>query len=325
MFTTTFRRLALALLALSFLAACGGAGEEDDLGRESPAEDFAPGESLASAAYLEEIEAWHQERVDRLAQEEGWLSLAGLFWLQEGENRFGAAADNDLVFPEGKAPVAMGVLKRAGEDVTLILEDGVKVQVAEEEKQGSFPLVSDAAGAPTIVEYGPLLFHVIQRGEQVGIRLKDRQHPDLEAFAGVERFPVREQWKVAARFEPYDPPKGIPVPNVLGTVSDIPSPGAVVFESGGETFRIDALDGGPEELFLIYGDETNRAETYGGGRFLYVPKAGEDGTLEVDFNRSVNPPCAFTPFATCPLPPPSNKLALRIDAGEIRYAGGPAH
>jgi uncharacterized protein (DUF1684 family) len=186
-------------------------------------------------------------------------------------------------------------------------------------------MAPDASGAPTEVELGSLLFYVIKRGEQTGIRLKDRKHPDLETFSGVRRFEVNPDWRLAAHFEPHDPAKGIRVPNVLGVVNEIPSPGAVVFERDGVSYTIDALDGGEDELFLIFGDTTNTTETYGGGRFLYVQKAGEDGAMTVDFNRAINPPCAFTPYATCPLPPRQNKLSLRVEAGEMRYADGHGH
>ena len=148
------------------------------------------------------------------------------------------------------------------------------------------------------------------------MRVKDPDAPARRDFAGIEYFPIDPSWRVQARFERSDPPKKIPVPDILGVVEDEDSPGAVVFTHDGATYRLDALmEPGESDLFLIVGDRTNGHETYGGGRFLYAPAPGPDGLVTVDFNRAYNPPCAFTEFATCPLPPPGNKLPIRWRRG----------
>ena len=181
-------------------------------------------------------------------------------------------------------------------------------------------LVTDAAGEPTRVGLGSVSFYLIERDGRIGVRVKDLAHPHLADFRGVDRYPVDLRWRVEARFEPYDPPKAVPVPTVLGTISEQPSPGAVVFRVAARDHRIDALPGNDGELFLVFGDETNGKETYGGGRFLdALPPDG--GRVVLDFNKAYNPPCAFTPFATCPLPPRQNKLALAVRAGEKKYGG----
>ena len=144
-----------------------------------------------------------------------------------------------------------------------------------------------------------------------------------QAFRGIESYPVDARWRLEGRFEPYDPPKRMVVPDALDRGQQEVIPGAVAFDVGGATYRIDVFDEeGTEDLFLVFGDLTNRNETFGGGRYLYTPPPGADGRVVVDFNRAYNPPCVFTPFATCSLPPPQNRLPIRIEAGEKRYAGG---
>ena len=156
------------------------------------------------------------------------------------------------------------------------------------------------------------------------MRVKDPESEARKNFAGIEYYPIDPTWQVAAHFEKYDPPKKIPIPTILGTVSQEDSPGAVVFERDGAAYRLDAVaEEGESQLFLIVGDRTNGHETYGGGRFLYADPPRADGSLEVDFNRAYNPPCSFTAFATCPLPPVGNKLPIAIEAGEKKYAHSP--
>lgn len=284
----------------------------------------AKGQRAVDPAYNADIEAWRKERLEGLRNEDGWFSLVGLFWLEPGENRFGSNPENRVIFPEGKAPAVAGTLIREGEAVRVRVEPGVTV-TSHGQPVTEMALKADVTGEPTVLQLGSLSFHVIQRGERLGVRVKDSRSEALAAFHGLEYFPVQPDWKVTARFEPYNPPKQVSIPNILGDVEDNPSPGAVVFDWNGKTYRMDALEGGDEgELFLIFADQTNGKETYGAGRFLYTDPP-KDGKVVVDFNRAYNPPCAFTAFATCPLPPAQNRLALRVEAGEKKYAGGPAH
>jgi uncharacterized protein (DUF1684 family) len=281
------------------------------------AADKAPAET--DTAWRQEVEAFRRERFENLKKEDGWFSLVGLFWLDEGENAFGSDPGGKVILPEGKAPKTAGVLVRKGETVELRAAPGSKI-TNEGKPVTSLALVSDTKGKPTVLEMGPLSFFVIQRGDRVGVRVKDKQSAALAAFHGLETYPIQPAWRIDARFEPYNPPKPVQIPNILGQVSDETSPGAIVFEWQGKTYRLDTLGSVEEGLSLIFADETSGKETYGAGRFLETgpPK---DGKVVIDFNLAYNPPCAFTAFATCPLPPAQNKLALRVEAGEKKYAG----
>ena len=251
-------------------------------------------------------------------QPDGWLSVIGLDWLDPGENLFGADSANTVVFPplEG-IPLRAGSFFLEGETVRMEVEPGVPV-THDGEPVTSLVLPSDASGRPVTAQLGSLRWQVIQRQDLVGIRLRDTANAALGEFQGIESFPVSLEWRIPARFDRYDPPKVIEVPNVLGMINEQPSPGAVVFQVGGERLRLD-VTGDPEgrSFSVVFGDETNGLETYGGGRFLTVDAPDESGRLFIDFNLAYNPPCVFTAFATCPLPPPQNKLPVRIEAGEM--------
>ncbi|HXU46035.1 MAG TPA: DUF1684 domain-containing protein [Thermoanaerobaculia bacterium] len=310
-------RILSAATALAALAAFGlpsGARAA----KSAPAPAAAPSE-----AYVKEIEAFHKERIDGLKRPDGWLSLVGLFWLQEGENRFGSDPQNRVIFPEGSAPAVAGTFVRTGDAVSVKVAPGAKV-TSDGKEVTEMALTSDAAGKTTQLELGTLRFFVIKRGDRLGIRVKDTSGEAAAHFPGIETYPIRPAWRVEARFEPYQPPKQVPVPNILGQIEDTPSPGAVVFSVGGKSYRLDGLEDSGGGLFLIFADATSGKETYGAGRFLDT-EAPKDGKVVVDFNKAYNPPCAFTAFATCPLPPKQNRLALRVDAGEKKFAGGPHH
>lgn len=272
--------------------------------------------------YADEVAEWQKSREEGLKREEGWLSLVGLFWLAEGENRFGTDVGNKVIFPEGRGPAQAGVFVRSGDRVVIRPAQGVELKVAGRPVVAELELNADASGDPTVVELGPLRFFLIRRGDRLGVRVKDPEGPARKNFHGIDRFALDPSWRIEARFEKYDPPKTIQVPNILGWVDDTPSPGAVVFERDGKTIRLDVIGGtADEDLFLVFGDETNGGETYGAGRFLATDPPKE-GKVVVDFNLAYNPPCAFTAFATCPLPPKQNRLAMRVVAGEKDYKGG---
>jgi uncharacterized protein len=274
----------------------------------------------SAEAHRAEIEAWRAKRMASLKREDGWLSLVGLFWLEPGENRFGTdPRANRIVFPEGSGEKTMGSLDLSGSTVTLKAKAEARLTTAGQPVTQA-TLRTDADGEPTVLDNGRLRFYVIKRGTKLGVRVKDRKSPALAAFHGIDSFPVDPRWRFDARFESYDPPRSLAVPNILGTVENEKSPGAVVFRVGARELRIEAvLEAGSDELFLIFGDATNGHETYGGGRFLYTALPGKDGRVVVDFNKAYNPPCVFTPYATCPLPPAPNRLPIRIEAGEKSY------
>src|SRR5215813_4241885 len=275
--------------------------------------------SAPPAAHREEWEAWRARRLQSLRREDGWLSLVGLFWLQEGENTVGSDPKGRVVLPAGKVPARIASITLTKGSVSIHAEPGSGLTV-DAHVVTSMPLATDADGAqPTVLRVGSISFYVIARGSRLGVRVKDSEAQTRKSFGGIETFPYEEKYRIEARFEPYDPPRQIPVPNVLGTVETQPSPGALVFELAGKTYRLDpVLETGETDLFVIFGDETNGHESYGGGRFVYA-KPAVDGKTVLDFNRAYNPPCVFTPYATCPLPPKQNRLSVRIEAGEKTY------
>jgi uncharacterized protein (DUF1684 family) len=271
-------------------------------------------------AYRQQIEKWHTERAASLTKEDGWLTLVGLFWLKEGENRLGSDPAADIRLPQGKAPQLAGVLRVDKGVVTLVAEPQSGI-TSVGKPVTSLVLKSDTDEEPTVLNLGTLSFYLIKRGDQLGLRVKDKENPARTNFAGLEYFPVDSKWLIASKFEAYNPPKMIPITNVLGMVEDQPSPGRLVFDVAGKTYSLDAIsEEGTKELFMIFKDETSGKETYGAGRYLYADPADAKGIVQLDFNKAYNPPCAFTSFATCPLPPMQNKLALRVEAGEKQYS-----
>lgn len=302
---------ALALWMFVGVACQGGAGKDRVMDE-------------ATAAVNDEVvagvEAWRQERLANLTQPDSWLSLVGLVWLDEGEHAIGSAPGHAVPLP-ASAPADLGMLRLQDATVTLQLADGQSVSV-NGEAFGGGELAPDTSGAATVVEVGTVNFHVIERQGRYGVRIKDSQAETLTDFQGLDYYDASLRWRVVARVLPYDPPKMIPVPNVLGTPVDTESPAALEFYLEGTIHRLDALPGGDDgSFFLVFGDRTNAATTYGGGRFLYTEAPDADGKVLVDFNRAYNPPCVFTPYATCPLPPQQNKLPVLIEAGEKVLSG----
>jgi uncharacterized protein (DUF1684 family) len=324
---------ALALPAILALASC------------SPAPSDTASDAPLPEGYAEEIETWQARRSEGLRSEDGWLSLVGLHWLEEGENTFGSGEDNDLVFPEG-TPERIGTVTLADGEVTLRAEEGTGLAIAppateegEESPESDrapvepvepgeeIVMAPDVTGDPTVLELGSLSLYAIERGGRYGLRVKDPEGPARTNFQGLDFYDTDPAWRVEALLERRDG-MTVAIPNVLGQVEDVRAPGVLVFRSpGGEELRITPMqEAEGDDLFLVFGDGTNGHGTYGGGRFLYAdpPEAGSDVVI-VDFNRSYNPPCAFTPYATCPLPPPENKLGVAVEAGEKSYAGEIPH
>ncbi len=281
-----------------------------------------PGRSQdAQTPYESAMRAWHERRIASLTSPTSWLSLAGLYWLKEGENTFGSADTNDLVFPRDRAAAVLGSFRLKSGVVTVRIEPGAEVW-QDSVRISEAVLRTDADGSPTILRHGSLSWFVIKRGERFAIRLRDAENPRIAAFKGIERYPIDSSWRIPARLVPYNPPRTISVPNIIGTVDEEPCPGALVFSVGGAEFRLDPIaEAGSRQLFIVFGDETNGPETYGGGRFVYAEPPGPDSMTVIDFNKAYNPPCAFTEFATCPLPPQQNRLPIPVTAGEKKYEG----
>jgi uncharacterized protein (DUF1684 family) len=270
-----------------------------------------------TAAYEAGIDEWHRGRIERLKRPDGYLSLVGLYLLEPGENRFGSSENNDLVFPP-KAPEYAGRFVYEKGEVRIKVNAGIDITV-EDEPVSDKRLKTDAENPTTILQMGTFHFFVIERAERLYIRLKDTESKALAEFTGIDRFPVSEAWRITGRFEPYNPPKQLRVPNVLGYEFEQTCPGRVVFEVGGQTCTLEPTSVSGNRLFFVFGDGTSTVETYGGGRFMVTDGPQEDGTVVLDFNKAYNPPCAFTPYATCPLPHADNLLDVRIEAGELNY------
>jgi uncharacterized protein len=269
----------------------------------------------ADAGYQREIADWRALRLARLTSDEGWLVVTGLFWLKEGANRFGSAPDNEVALPAHSAPAHAGVLRLAGGKVTAEVAAGAAVTHEE--------LRADDPGPPDVLALGALRFFVIARDGRLGVRLRDLKSARRADFKGLAYFPVRPELRVVARYVAHAQPKALKVPNVLGRVSDMQSPGTAHFRIGDRELTLDAIleEPGDKRFFFIFRDATAGRETYAAGRFFYADLP-VDGRLVLDFNKAYTPPCAFTPYATCPLPPPQNRLPLRIEAGEL-FAGHP--
>lgn len=272
-------------------------------------------------AVTHEAAVWaeRERRLEGLRDPEGWLSLVGLAWLHDGDNRVGADSNADVVLPGANVPALVGTVVVRDGAASFAPASGAGVTHEGKLLTGALALVDDVDGEPTILTVGMLRFHLIRRGDQLGIRVRDRAAPALATFRGLEYFPIDPSWRITARFERASG-RTIIVPDVIGMVIDEPSPGSVVFERDGVEIRLDALRGSDDgSLFLVFGDATNGAETCPGGRFLYTDAPSADGSVVVDFNLAYNPPCAFSAFATCPLPWAQNRLTVRIDAGERAY------
>ncbi|MBL9107508.1 MAG: DUF1684 domain-containing protein [Myxococcales bacterium] len=283
----------------------------------------APACSTCEALAVE-LQKWHDARVAALRADQGWLTLAGLYWLDEGEHELGAAETSDLVFPAG-APPTIGTLTLLNGEVRLRTADGVDARIAGA-RVGDVALRSDADPALPAdrVELGArFTFLIIKRGERLAVRLYDRESPARRGFAGIPRFPASSAWQIKARFEAHEKPRQVEHPTVLGASVPAEVPGVAVFTVDGAEHRLaPILERGPhgDELLFVFRDLTSGVETYAGGRFLVTPLP-TDGALVLDFNRAHNPPCAFTEHATCPVPLPENRLALRVEAGEHTPAG----
>ena len=282
----------------------------------------ASGQAAAPEAsdYALEIAEWRVEREAELKGPDGWLNLAGLHWLAEGNNSMGSAPSNDIVLADLPAAPRLGEFLVEGEDVVFRTEPGAEV-FSNGELVTELRLVHDEAGRPTVLTHGTLAWHAIHRMGQMGVRLRDLNHPAVSAFPGITSYPTDTAWRVAARFEAYAEPQERILSTVVEGLGWQPTaPGTLEFDIAGEPLSLEAYAAGPGFL-LIFADLTTGKTTYPAGRYLYAFGPGADGTVLLDFNKAINPPCAFTDFATCPLPQPRNRLKIAIEAGE-QYAKG---
>ena len=277
-----------------------------------------PPQTTGPDDYVRSVEARRAERVARLTTPTGWLTVVGLHWLGVGDNSVGTAADNSIRLAGG--PPYLGTVTLAADGkVRFAPAPSALVQV--DGAPGPAELRYQGDGKPSLVTSGSLSFYVIQRNEKLGLRVKDSAAPARLHFLGLDYFPTDPSWRIEAAWVPFDQPRQVNITNVLGQTSPAPVPGKAVFTRDGHTYELLPIDEGADEpLFFVIADATSGAETYGASRFLYAawPK---DGKIVLDFNLAQNPPCAFTAFATCPLPPKENRLPIRVEAGEKNYRG----
>ena len=268
---------------------------------------------------------WRSERAARLQAPEGWLSLIGLEWLKEGDNSVGSAADNRIQI--AKAPAHLAVFRLDHGALRLLAPQGgfPKDLMVDGHPPQEQVLYADDGASPSKLKIGTLTVILIHRDERIGLRIKDLDAPTRTGFHGLRWYSPDPNYRVHAKWIPYNPAKVLEIPTILGTTDKLPAPGAAEFTIDGKVVRLEPVLEDPEskELFFILRDATSKSTTYGAGRFLYteLPDHGvsQPGEVWLDFNELINPPCAFTPYATCPLPPQQNRLTVAIPAGEQRY------
>ncbi|HST43684.1 MAG TPA: DUF1684 domain-containing protein [Luteimonas sp.] len=299
------------LLAIAGMAGAAGCDRDGATTEDTPV--------AADPAFAAAQSAWRQHRRDALLAVDGWTSLAGLHWLELDAHYLGSSPGSGIRLAFG--PPRLGLLQREGGRVFLTPERGVALTLDGTPMTGRAELHADRDASPSTVGFdaGRGSLGLIERGGRVALRVR---HADAEArkgFGHLDYWPPDAAWRVEGRFQLHPAGRTIAIANIIGTLEQVPNPGVVVFEREGRAFRLEALDGGDGSLFLILADRTSGHDSYGAGRYLDVGAADADGTVVLDFNHAYNPPCAFTPFATCPLPPPENRLDLAITAGEKRY------
>lgn len=266
-------------------------------------------------SYRAEIEKYRRDRIAELTAPDGWLAVRGLFWLHEGANTAGSDPASEIRLPARTAK-RVGVFTLAGGQVSFTADSGAAVTA------GGKPVstLTFARGADSSIVTERVTIAAIRRGDKVGLRMWDPEHPNRTGFRNLTYFPLAPAYRLRAKFTAYDKLKPVQVPNVLGQLVTMESPGYVAFTILGRPFRLEPVyeTSKHEDLFFIFKDLTSKTETYEAGRFLHTPLP-KDGIVDLDFNRAYNPPCAFTEFATCPLPVKENQLSVRIPAGERRY------
>jgi len=270
---------------------------------------------------------WRAQRAKTLSAPDGWLTLVGLEWLKPGQNTVGLATDN-AVRLKGHAPDHLGVIDIEGGKLLLKAPAGgfPKGLLVNGKPAQEGPLASDDDGKPSVVSTENLTLVVLHRGDRFALRIKDAQAPTRVNFKGLHWYPIEPKYRVTAKWIPFTPAHTEKIPTIIGTTLDMPAPGLAEFTLDGKTIQVEPVleDPNAKELFFILRDATSHTTTYESARFLYAdfPDHGLDkpGTVVLDFNRLQNPPCAYTPYATCPLPPFENRLAISIPAGEERYS-----
>ncbi|MEB1530619.1 DUF1684 domain-containing protein [Xanthomonas sp. WHRI 7945] len=301
-------RTTALLVALLALGACG---------KQAPA-PAAP--ALADKAFLADQQRWREQRRQELQAPDGWTSLVGLHWLELKEHYIGSGPGSGIRLAVG--PARMALVSRVDGQVFLTPEPGAALRMDGKPLQRRTRLYSDHDATPSVVEFddGKGKLSLIARGGRYALRVKHADAPTRLGFAGLSDWPPAESWRIRGRFVPNAPGKTLPIVDIIGVTTDSPNAGALEFERDGKRLRLEAIGEPGRPLFVVFADRTSGRGSYPAGRFLDVPAPDADGSVVLDFNRAYNPPCAFTPFATCPLPPPENRLDLAVEAGEKSYA-----
>jgi uncharacterized protein (DUF1684 family) len=263
--------------------------------------------------YATGIISWKNARIERLKSKTGWLNIIGLYWLKEGMNTIGSKPGNDIIFPES-APGYCGTIKLFNDSVFYFPGTDPNIRINSGPAMEML-LENDLSGNPTLIEADRYAWFVIRRGDRFGIRLRDYEHPEVKELTHIPSYPVSQKWKVTARLIPFDTVRIVEVATVDGGKELYSCPGRLIFRLGREKCELLPFTEN-DRFFIIFGDRTNGKETYGAGRFLYSDIQDAENRVILDFNMSYNPPCAFTPFATCPMPPYENLLDIEIKAGE---------
>lgn len=266
-------------------------------------------------AYLKSVTEWRQKYEAGLKADDGWLTVAGLFWLHEGSNRFGSDPLNDIVLPGGSAPAEAGSFLYQNRKIILQTRLGVPITVNGKPVQ-SAELRPDSPSDQ--LHLGDLTLYVHASGERLAIRLRDKNSPLRKEFTGLHWFPIDESYRVQARYVPFSPPKQAEIQNVLGDFDKGEILGYAAFSLRGQEYRLEATEDEPGKLFFVFRDLTGGKETYPAARFLDADLP-QNGSIVLDFNEAYNPPCAYNPYTTCPLPTPQNRLRVAIPAGEEIY------
>lgn len=279
--------------------------------------------TVAQNATNPELQKWRAEREAKLKADDGWLTVTGLFWLKEGVNTVGTASDNDIVLPAGAAPARVGAFELREGRTVFRAAAGVTV-TANGQPVRELDVKSDEVKQADVLKLNELTFLLLKRGARYAIRLKDQNALTRTEFAGLRWYAGQDSYRVTAKFIPYEQPKEVSVVNIIGDIEKMKSPGYVVFNLNGQELSLEPVTSGGNKLFFIFRDLTSGKTTYKPGRFLYAEapaKLNEAGTVVLDFNQAINPPCAFTAYATCPLPPKRNHLPVAVEAGEQNYPG----
>jgi hypothetical protein len=275
--------------------------------------------AIAVDPYSADIEKFRQQREAKLTSDTGWLTIAGLYFLTKPQTTMGSAADNDVVLP-ASAPARVGTLALAKDGkVSVKLEPGVEVKLLDGKPFTGGPIKSDGEGSPDRMVMGDVQVWIHQSGDRPAVRVRDKNNHLRKVFTGMKWFPVNASYKVEGTFVPFDKTQTFEVPNMLGDIDKMESPGHVKFTLNGKEHNMLAITEDEENFWFIFRDLTSGEETYPAARFLYTGRPDAAGKVTLDFNRAENPPCAFNPYATCPLPPPENRLQVKVEAGEKIY------